>query len=308
MPRMIDRLVVFTLAAVLTGCGGSTGQDGAAVAPPATTSGEPTTTFTETTTAAPASGVSTLNKKFWYAGWIVELGQVSVAGTQVEIVARFENGHAESRAFEPRLLLTSGGGNFEPTSSTELPEVPGGSSQTGTVVYEVDAGFSLSDAVLTIGSPERNQAVVPLGGSGEAKTHEPRPITATGEMSMTFNRYRGTGSTGVVKVNLTGGEVRGDRPDKGQQADNGKLIIVLEHTVDWKVDDSHQFDWWDDYIYLELPNATLVQAEYLQETLDEDTTASGLKAYFIVPEPAAGGYKFIYRTSKRQIEIPFEVQ
>ena len=111
----------------------------------------------------------TIGDDIWHAGWKVTLGEARLGQDErgsrtVTINAIFENLSNQTSTFNSRIVLTSGGNSFgDIGSEQDLPNVPGLLSNTGLLAIEVDDPFSLDDATLTIGNPDNNQAIVPIG-------------------------------------------------------------------------------------------------------------------------------------------------
>jgi hypothetical protein len=162
---------------------------------------------------------------FWHAGWRIALGHPSLApgqgaggGVRLSIPAVFENLGGDTATFASQLVVSSQGKHYtEPGPGQDLPNVPGKAQQAGTIAFTVDPSFSFDDAVLTVGKPDENQAVMPLGGSGRAVGLEPQPVQARGRVAV--------GEAGYLTV--SGGELRADLPNHHGEAARGHRFLML---------------------------------------------------------------------------------
>src|SRR3981081_1704459 len=167
---MKGKLMLLGLVAAIAGCtlpgaksgtGGGTTQGGGA----------------STDTSGPGvAGTATLNKEFWYQGFHVTLGQVPsppapkatpgifVTTGKVLIQAKFENLGPDTFEFNnAQMSLAVGTNQYVDIDSQDqkLPNVPGKASSTGVIAFSVDNKFDLAKAVLTGGSAQHKQAVIP---------------------------------------------------------------------------------------------------------------------------------------------------
>ncbi len=166
---------------------------------------------------------------FWHAGWRVSLGHPSLVrgqgaggGVRLLIPAVFENRGSDTAAFASQLVVSSQGKHYtEPGPGQDLPNVPGKAQQAGTIAFTVDPSFSFDDAVLTVGKPDENQAVMPLGGSGRAVGLEPHEVQARGRV--------GVGEDGYLTV--SGGELGADLPYYHKEAARGHRFLMLRFSA-----------------------------------------------------------------------------
>lgn len=172
-----------------------------------------------------------VGKVFWYAGFKVTVKSAALGNGRaphgggpapvVAVVANFENVGTDRDRFDAETVLQSAGRNhFKPGDGQDLPEVPGGANQDGTIVIVVDPTFRLDDAVLVVGKVDTNQAKVPLGKTGALVAWEPRLVPLAGKLS-----------TVSLNIDLRDGELRADDPVKHRQVPAGRLALKVNYTV-----------------------------------------------------------------------------
>jgi hypothetical protein len=253
-------------------------------------------------TAAAGQPELQVNRSYWYAGFKVTLGAARLSPANsgsdkapvVTIDATFQNLSLD-HDHEPRgdLLLTSGGDSYNEVSDAyaDMPEVPAQSSRKGVIAIEVEEGFDLAAAVLTVGEPRTRQAVVPLGRPDGLISLEPRPITVQGRV------YAPTSKE--VFMTLTGGEVRADDSASLQQAPAGQEFVLISFTAtnNGAAGMSYVFD---RDLNLVLPDGTKAATEigctHAQVYIAPHSTVKPeAPACFAVPAPATGAYRFVWR-------------
>ncbi len=304
-------LVIALAVAVGVACG-----DGGNDTPEATATGDGVATAAEPT-AAPTDSI-TVGAEFWHAGWKVTLGEAALGQDELDIrtvtiEAAFENLGNGTATFNSQLALTSGGNSFADSGAEEdLPNVPAGLSNDGLLVIQVDDTFSLDDATLTVGNPDNNQAIVPIGPASpdELVSLEPLQIAASG-----------SAAAGPVSFTLTGVEVRADLPDWSQEVEAGQLamIVSFEVTVGEGIAIGEGV-FQSENVALMLPDGTAVAVRTdgrsgVNELLQglEGTTIRDLSVRFIVDGPADGQYAFLvrgpYGADRAEVEgeVTFEV-
>lgn len=213
---------------LLAGCGGespkaatgSTTVAGAAADPAPTTTGA--ATVKEQTVP--------VSKAFWYAGFKVTLKSASLRNGRgqygapptpvVALTANFENTGVDRDRFDAETTLQSAGRNhFKPGEGQDIPEVPGGAYQDGTIVIAVDRTFRFDDAVLVVGKADTAQPRVPLSGADGLVAFEPRPVPVAGRLS-----------TVSLVVELRRGELRADHPPFHRQVPSGRLALRIDYS------------------------------------------------------------------------------
>ena len=280
----------------LGGCGGGGSDEDEPTEPAA----EDTVEATAEATSEPAeSDTMAVDQAFWHAGWKVTLGDATFtpdgAGGSVLIAAEFENLSDTTSTFNSQTVLTAAGESYEGGSLDEdLPEVPAGFSGEGALGFDVDESFSFDDAVLTIGNPDNNQAVIPIGEDADAElvTLEPIAIPVTG-----------TVTAGAVTLTIEGAEVRADLPDLSDQLPKGTYAITINFSATPQAGiQVGQGVLQSPNVILRLPDGTAVAVrsdgvsgvnELLQGA--EGTTISNLRVRYEIDEPIEGPYAVILR-------------
>lgn len=302
-PRRLALAVVAAAALVLAACGSDDGKS------------EPERSA-EVTSPPPTTGASAqtrdIDETFWYSGFKVTLGEAALEpgrGTAtLTIDAEFENEGDDSATFsDVAISLASAGENYQlDTLSTDLPTVPGASKGKGTFAFMVEPSFSFDDAVLTIGNPDNNQAVVPFGEEGELVSNEPVPITSTA-----------SGTAGEFTLQLKGGEIRFDDPDTHRPIEKGHTLIVLDFDVTRNGGQNDTTFIGTENLALKLPDGTSVAVRNdgisnPVELISPDATLKDLTARFEGDNPYAGTYtlvlKYTVSTGPAETEIPFTVE
>ena len=222
-------LAAVVLAVMLSACGGGESpeaKDEGSTVPSA--AGNPVRTTTTLLTVREQT--VQVSKVFWHAGFKVTVKSAALtngrsqyggpAAPVVSIVANFENVGTDRDRFDAETVLQSAGRNhFKPGDGQDVPEVPGGANQDGTVVIVVDPTFRFDDAILVVGKVDTNQSKVPLGKAGALVAFEPRPVPITGRLStVSFN------------IDLRGGELRADDPVQHRQVPAGRLALKVNYT------------------------------------------------------------------------------
>ena len=302
-------MLVIGLATALGAACGDGGSDAPDATAPVATAVEPT--------SSPADSI-TLAASFWHAGWRVTLGEATLGEDEfgirtVTIEARFENLSSGTSTFNSQVVLTSGGNSFGDSGAEEdLPNVPAGLSNDGLFAIEVDDAFSLDDATLTVGNPDNNQAIIPIGPNSpdELVSLEPLQISVAG-----------SAAAGPVAFTVTGVEVRADLPDWSQEVEEGRLALIVsfEVTVGEGIAIGEGV-FQSQNVALLLPDGTAVAVRSdgrsgVNELLQglEGTTIQDLSVRFIIDAPAEGQYSFLvrgpYGADRAEVEgeVTFEV-
>jgi len=278
MERVRLRVIVSCIACLfLSACGG--GGDGDA-------SGSPTQ---ETTPTAGLSGDTvTLDKTVWFGGFKLTLGTAElVVGDgipRVDIDTLFANEGTNNATLNATLNLSSGGNHYQPERGTqELPEVPGKTEGRGTLSFAVDEAFSFDDAVLTIGNPANNQAVVPFGSTGDLVDLAPETVEVAG-----------AATGGELRITARAGELRADIPEKHDQVEAGRLALTIDFDITYIGDHAGGYPFGRDNLALTLPDGTTVAVDDGPiELLRAGTTLPDQQVRFTVRAPVAGTYKLI---------------
>jgi hypothetical protein len=266
---------------------------------------------TPNTTEAPTAGDTTsIDQAIWYAGFKVTLGDAELSpgasGGDLVIEAEFENQGSDSAGFnDVAVALSSEGENYEPGLDTDLPTVPGEAKGKGSFAFAVESSFSLDDAVLTIGNPDNNQAVVPLGDEGELVTNEPVPVITTA-----------SGTAGPFTLQLKGGEIRFDDPETHRPIEKGHTLVILDFDLTRAGGENDITFIGDENLALTLPDGTSVAVRNdgisnPAELVAPGATLKDLTARFEGDIPYAGTYTLVLKydgsEGPAQAEIPFTV-
>jgi hypothetical protein len=240
-----------------------------------------------------------IGESFWHAGWKVTLDEATFAAgdfrATVTMDATFENLGADTATFDSQTVLTAGGDNFEGERFGEgLPEVPGGLTGNGELIFEVTNEFAFDDAVLIIGNAENNQAFIPIGpdATEELVTLEPQAVAVSGPIVV-----------GALTINVESAEVRADLPDTHSEIENGNTSITFQFSASPAAGiQIGQGVLQSDAFALKLPDGTAVAVRSdgrsgVNELLQgkEGTTIPDLSVRFEIPLPAEGAYALVVR-------------
>jgi len=172
----------------------------------------------------------TVGVAFWHRGYKVTLGDAVIvpgtAGASVERVvtigATFQNLGVDAGQFPSAMVLSSGGRHYTETAEQhEVPTVPGQAAGEGTIAFEADERFQLTDAVLTIGESDERQAVVPLAKPQSVVSLEPRTINVSGKA------YAGP----KVYATISSVDLRADNPRVHREIGSGYEWMLLHFTA-----------------------------------------------------------------------------
>jgi hypothetical protein len=267
---------------------------------PATGSGSTSPSASQPGGDGGQQGTRQIGKSIWYGGFKVivdtaAMGKDKNSGDpQVQFATRFANqGDDVARFDSADVDLASRGNHYRAAFSLDgTPEVPGNAAGNGQLAFDVDSNFSFDDAVLTFGSSDTAQAVMPLGGSGTMVAHEPVSVKLTG--STTSDQLR---------AQLTAGEVRADKPRRHDQARHGSLslkVVVDVTLVRANIGDSYALA--GDNFALTLPDGTqvaTVDTDNLIKVLQLKSTLQGAEMWFDIPGPAKGRYLLMLTDNDR---------
>jgi hypothetical protein len=272
-------LIVLALTVVGFGCGGG------GTTSPSTSSA--TSSASAASSAAEAER-ATVNKAFFFAGFKVTVDEASVDPTagsgELSLAVKMANQGDNPQAFaDITLVVTSNGNSYPAAEQQDLPEVPGKSTGKGDLVFPVDKEFNLDDAVLTVGNPANNQAVVPLGKAGKLVDLAPRSVTVAGRAV-----------ADVIQVDVDGGEIRADIPGKHKQVEKGHLALTLDFSATFNSDFSGGYAFTHDNLALRLPDGTTIGPDDGPiELIQPRTTLRDVQVRFIIDDPAAGQYALV---------------
>jgi hypothetical protein len=308
--RLVPVAATGALALTIVACGGS------APAPVAPSIGAPTTVDATTTpvdpglpSVAPSTATVTtvdVGKEAWFAGFHVTFGRATAEikagrGGTVKVDATLENTGSDGARLDATVNLVSGGETADEGFDQDIPSVPGGSTGKGTFAFDVEDTFTFDDAVLTLGLPDNQQAVVPLKAAGEAVTREPVKLTISG-----------SGKAGDLQLDLAGGELRADTPWKHGQQKKGTLVLTIDYSASFKSGFAGGFALTAENVALKLPDGTVVGTiqdgqSQSNELIGPNSTKKGLLSRFEISDPAAGSYTLLVRSFGKEAEIPVTI-
>jgi hypothetical protein len=233
-----------------------------------------------------------INQEFWHSGFHVTLndGETSTRETPdgrplyfVSIDATFENlGPQEDRFFGQIALVQDGTAFIEAGDDTDIPFVPAGLSSNGTLAYIVEENFDPDRAQVVVGTPEENQAIIPLGPQGgELVTLEPSAPPFSGEISME-----------LIDLTFTGAELRADVPAGYREIEAGKRGLTLNFDATSRKSGNWLINPQDFALVLPSGSGVGVDDSMLASLPGSDagTETSDLYVTFLVDDPPAGDY------------------
>ena len=305
--RLLPALAIAgALAISVAACGGSAAATQAPAASEAAAS-----IAVESIAPEPSAETTTVqvDQAISFAGFKVALGAATAEITEgrggtVAIEAAFENTGSEDARFDGTLNLSSAGENATEAFDMDIPSVPGGLSGKGMLTFDVEDSFTFDDAVLTIGLPANQQAIVPLTATaGTAVTLEPVAVDATGE-----------GTADTLKLELLGGEYRADQPWNHGQMKKGSFVLTLNYDASFLSDFAGGFAFTGENVALKLPDGTTVGTiqdgdSQSIELIGPESTVKDLFSRFEIEDPAAGEYALLVRSFDDAMdEIPFTIK
>ena len=301
--RLQPLILCGLLGVAVVACGGSAA---APVAPTTTRTSVPADAGQPSAAAAsPAISTVDVGKEAWFAGFHVTFGTATAEITPgrhgtVKLETTFENTGSEDARFDATITLVSAGETASEGFDQDIPNVPGGTTGKGLFSFAVEDTFTFDDAVLTLGQPTNQQAVIPLKG-GEAVSREPVKVAATG-----------TGKAGDLRIDLAGGELRADSPWKHGQQKKGSLVVTFDYSATFNSGFAGGFAFTGENVALKLPDGTTVgvvqdgRSQSL-ELIPPNATKKDLFSRFEIEDPAAGTYVFLVREGNATGEIPFTI-
>ncbi len=280
------------LAAALAACGGSAAATKAPSGADPTAAPLDTEQPTATAPSAPEDVTIDVAKEAWFAGFHVTFGSATLEhkngrGT-VRIEAMFENTGDDSARLDATISLESAGETANEAFDMDIPGVAGFGKSKGLFAFSVKDTFSFDDAVLTLGLPTNQQAIIPLkGGADAAVSLEPSQLTLSG-----------SATAGDLKLDVTSGELRADSPWKHGQQKKGTLILTIGYNATFDSDFAGGFAFTGENVRLKLPDGSLAAAigdgqSQSIELISAHTTKKDLLTRFEIEDPAEGTYTFV---------------
>lgn len=168
-----------------------------------------------------------VNKEFWHSGFHITLeeGRFYAEEEQftdqvdyfVVLPAQLENLTESETWFDGQLALAWQGDSVAAMFGTGQVNVPAGLSSQDEFQFLVNEGFDLDSARVIVGTPEENQAQVPLGPqAGELISLAPSQGSLAGTISLE-----------LIDLRFTGWELRADIPARFEQVEVGKRALTL---------------------------------------------------------------------------------
>ena len=287
--RVIGVLLVLILGAAA--CGGDDGGSGAAdttLASDTTTKGKEDDRTAVTSVLEPET--VEVGSTVWFAGFEITVESASIVpadGTdvlddRVDVELALENLGDVTTTLDATFVLTSSGSSYEAFES-DLPSVPGAARGVGSVRFAVDDDVTFDDAVITIGRPTNNQAVVPLDGTDGLVTLEPVDPGIT---------TSGTG--GELQADVTAGELRWDIPESHRQVEDGSAALTLTINITYLGDFPGGYAFGPNNLALRLPDGTTIAREDGPiELIRAGTTVRDATFLFIIDSPSEGEYAVV---------------
>ncbi|HEY5626162.1 MAG TPA: hypothetical protein VIT93_06710 [Dehalococcoidia bacterium] len=277
-------------ALLLAACGGDddggTAPTGGATTPPVTQS--------PADTDGPAGDQTfSVDAAFWHIGFRVELGDATLSTAEegllgqnlvylLSIDASFENLGTNQLRFDSDLVVVTPGDAYPARGSSDLPDVPGGLSSSGTLIFEVDEGFDPESAYLLVGESGENQARVPLGAQGgELVDLAPSEPAVSGDISME-----------LIDLTFTSAELRYDVLWSHSEVEEGKQALTLYFDATSRRDGNWNIFAQDFALVQSGGSALGVDRSELASLPGSEAgiDTSDLFLTFLVDDPAAGEY------------------
>ena len=266
----------FVLAiTLLTACSGGGSSDGSAVP----------------TTAAPGAGVTIkpathpINQSVWFAGFKITFGtatlhQTGAVSRKVDVDVHLDNEGPTTQTLQAPFDIDSAGEQFRLNAlTTDLHGIAGKGTGTGLLSFDVDTKFSFNDAVIVVGRPSHQQATVPLGSTGKLITLEPAPLQVGGSVT-----------SGIFKLDLTGGDIRSDSITDYVEAGTGERFLEL--TFNLSTTKSQNFS--PANLMLQRPDGAGVKPDDAPVViLDPGPAQQNQSARFTVKDPPSGSYGLV---------------
>jgi hypothetical protein len=281
------------LVALVAGC---TDAQAPSVAPTATPTPEPT----------PVSTTYELGTAVWYEGLVVTVDRVTslldARGGTVDVLVGIANPNPDVADLDGAITLVAGDVRVEPTRDSKVPEVPANGSVATVLTYELQAIASVDGAFIEIGGAPEHIGRVPITpAAGEAATFEPVELA-----------LKGSAQASSLKVALTGGLLRWDLPDWGEELNAKLQVLTLTYDATYSGDFAGGLAFTGDNVALKLPDGTVVSARrdghsQSVELIGARKTKKGLFTRFEIPAGTTGTFSLLVRMSGVEKAIKFVV-
>lgn len=230
--KVLTLLGAATLATTLVGCGGGSGDSSASLSSP--TAGGPTNSAhqepagTGAASALSQAAVShSVGKTVNFGAWKITVKSLryepgSSTGAKPTVMLELTAANQSHRIAAPDLALdlANGDHHWRTTGNDSMPTVPGQAQNAMKASFTVDENFAADTAVLTVGSADQVQSVMPLGAGGKLVANTPQELTV--DQSCT---------SGSVTQHITGGRLLTGLPEIDKQADRDKRFLILDIDV-----------------------------------------------------------------------------
>lgn len=263
-------------------------------------------TATPTPDPTPVAKTYELGTAVWYEGLIVTVDRVTslldARGGTVDVLVGIANPNADIADLDGPITLLVGDVRVEATRDSKVPEVPAKGSVATVLTYELQAIPSVDAAVIEIGTAPEHIGRVPITpAAGEAATFEPVALS-----------LKGSAQASSLKITLTGGVLRWDLPDWGEELNAKLQVLTLTYDVTYAGDFAGGLAFTGDNIALKLPDGKVVGARrdghsQSVELVGARKTKRGLFTRFEIPAGTTGTFTLLVRMSGVQKSIKFVV-
>jgi hypothetical protein len=235
-----------------------------------------------------------VDQAFWHSGFNVTIKEALLVRPtaacslgMLELNAEFYNRGGETYRFDARTLVTSAGRDYPGSlADSDVPNVPGQRTGTGTLAFVINRDFVLDRASLVVGGADEHQAVVPLGDQSpdDLVSLEPQEF----EVKEKFD-------AGGMSFTVDSMLVRADSPSQHGTLDPDVLEISFYFSATLERSFQRGSVLSRDSFLLDLPNGTSVAPVYAPvELLDHwGSTIADLVVLFHVPRPEEGEYALV---------------
>jgi hypothetical protein len=288
---MFAILPTLALVAVSSACGGSPNATASKDADPIALDGDSTTTTADDSTSSSpsestASGIPgalavkpfTLDRTVWFAGFKVKLTSASVPTGErtlsIEGEAENEGDDQDSLSEEVRIeqdsvAIASG------TIRTEATVLAGSRNAMEVSVPRLPPTFNPDKAVLVLGDAKHQQVRVPLKGTNQSVTGEPKVAKAPGPIRV--------GGLVVTTETLS---LRSDDPSNHKQAPRESQYVIFDGSVRF---DGPSTNVQMQHFSLIPPNGAPQSPKYVN-ALPRNGSSEDIYAVFEMPTPLGGDY------------------
>jgi hypothetical protein len=201
-----------------------------------------------------------------------------------------QNLQAASRtlSFGSETTLTANG-KTSPSPEPNQLDLAASATGSGTLVFQVDPGFRLADATLTLGGSDTNQEIIPLAAATAVTTVAPKVGFLSGKL--TGSDWSFAVSNSILYADTTSGQ-------------QGKLVMVLTVMATRTSADLHNPIGPNDFSLVTPDGSTTPGVQVVGEPLDPlnsvgtvGATSPAMTVGFIVAAPGTGSYTLGYAST-----------